>query len=74
MKFSKRNKQNKNNNQIYELILCKQGEQIETRVTSDFATFRGEYERMNAVANASPLYQLYVNLKDQYGQFEKAVQ
>ena len=73
MKSNKRNKQNKNN-QIYELILCKQGEQVETRVTSDFATFRGEYERMNAVANASPLYQLYVNLKDQYGQFEKVVQ
>lgn len=59
--------------QYYELILFKQGE-IEERIETDrFSTYKGEFERLEAVTKSSPLYELVVNLKDSDRVFEKRI-
>ena len=59
--------------QYYELILTKQGDLVEKIKTDKLTTYKGEFERMSAVAASSPLYRLTVNLYDEHNQFEKEV-
>ena len=59
--------------QYYELILFKQGDLVERIETDKFSTYKGEFERMKAIADASPLYELMVNIKDSERVFEKRI-
>lgn len=59
--------------QYYEILLFKQGELVEKVDTPKYATFKGEFERIEKIANSSPLYEMVANLKDSDHQFEKRI-
>lgn len=59
--------------QYYELILFKQGDVVERIETDRFSTYKGEFERLEAVAKSSPLYELVVNMEDSDRVFEKRI-
>ena len=64
------------NNQIkqfYEIILLRNGGQVERIKTPNYITFKGEYERMESVANSNSAYDLIANLYDADNQFEKRI-
>ena len=72
--MSKKNKKQTNQPlQYYELILFYQGGVVEKLETTKFATYKGEFERMDAVAKSNPLYELVVNMKDFNHEFEKRI-
>ena len=59
--------------QYYEVILLLNGGVVERIKTDNFATFKGEYERLEAVANSKAAYELLGNLYDADNKFEKRI-